>query len=132
MDTTTPNIVGKTLDQAKSAVAAKELKYVVYGSGDKVVQQVPEAGQTIPNGGTVAIFMDQASTSTKKTVPKLTGLTLSAANAAATNAGIQISVTGAALTGGSAISNTQSIPEGTEVAPGTVVTVGFVEFQQIE
>ena len=80
----------------------------------------------------MAIFMDQASTSTKKTVPKLTGLTLSAANAAATNAGIQISVTGAALTGGSAISNTQSIPEGTEVAPGTVVTVGFVEFQQIE
>lgn len=132
LDTTTPNIIGKTLDQAKSAVAAKELKYVVYGSGDKVVQQVPEAGQTIPNGGTVAIFMDQASTSTKKTVPKLTGLTLSAANAAATNAGIQISVTGAALTGGSAISNTQSIPEGTEVAPGTVVTVGFVEFQQIE
>ena len=53
LDTTTPNIVGKTLDQAKSAVAAKELKYVVYGSGDKVVQQVPEAGQTIPNGGDV-------------------------------------------------------------------------------
>ncbi len=43
------------------------------------------------------------------------GSTLSQANTAASNAGLNISISGAALTGTNAVSDTQSIAEGEKV-----------------
>ena len=65
-------------------------------------------------------------------MPDLTGMSLSAANEAAANAGIQIRVTGAALTSSNPVSQTQDIAEGTKVRPGTVITVGFIEVDQVQ
>ena len=64
-------------------------------------------------------------------VPNLLGLSRSAANKTAVDSGVQIRVTGAALTSDNPVSNTQSIAEGTKVRPGTVITVNFVELDQV-
>lgn len=132
LDRQTPDVVGKTVAEAKNTLSQAKLTAKVYGSGEKVLSQVPEPGKAIPQNGTVVLFTDESSTSKTVTVPNLTKLSLTAANKAAANAGINISLTGAALTGTNPISNSQSIPEGTKVAPGTVVTVGFIEPDQVE
>ena len=75
---------------------------------------------------------DAESESRQVTVPNLVGMTLTQANSAAAEAGINITVSGAALTGGKAQSHSQSIAAGTKVSPGTVVNVGFIEFDQVQ
>ncbi len=133
LDVTAPDVVGKTITAAKAELTKMKLTPKVYGSGDKVVSQVPEPSKTIPQNGTVVLFTDDSGSGKTVTVPKLTGLSLSAANKKAADAGINISISGAALTNGTnPISNSQSIAEGTKVAPGTVVTVGFIEPNQVE
>jgi stage V sporulation protein D (sporulation-specific penicillin-binding protein) len=133
MDTEAPNVVGKSVAEAKNALTKSKLLSKVYGSGSKVVSQVPEPGKSIPKNGTVALFTDEASSDKTATVPKLTGMSLSQVNKAAADAGINISITGAALTGSTnPVSNSQSVAEGTKVSKGTVVTVGFIEKDQVQ
>ena len=131
LDMKAPDVVGKTIAEAKTALGKMKLVPKVYGSGAKVISQVPEPGKSIPQNGTVVLFTDDSNVSKTVTVPKLVGLSLSTANKEAANAGINISITGAALTSSSPISNSQSIAEGTKVAPGTVVTVGFIEPNEV-
>lgn len=133
LDVSTPDVVGKAIAAAKADLSKMKLTPKIYGSGDKVVSQVPEPGKTIPQNGTVVLFTDDSSAGKTVTVPNLVGLSLSSANKTAAEAGVNISITGAALTNGTnPVSNSQSIAAGTKVAPGTVVTVGFIEPNQVE
>jgi len=133
LDVKTPDVVGKAVAAAKVDLSKMKLTPKIYGSGDKVASQVPEPGKTIPQNGTVVLFTDDSSAGKTVTVPNLVGLSLSSANKTAAEAGVNISITGAALTNGTnPVSNSQSIAAGTKVAPGTVVTVGFIEPNQVE
>lgn len=131
IDTTAPSAVGQTVEEAKKTVEDAGLNVTVKGSGSKVIDQVPVFGETIPQGGTVVLYTDEESTDQTVEVPNLLGLSLSAANQTAVDSGVQIRVTGAALTSDNPVSNTQSIAEGTKVRPGTVITVNFVELDQV-
>lgn len=131
LDGKTPDVVGKTVAQAKNAVDESKLFAKVYGSGKTIISQVPEPGKSIPKSGTVVLFTDQASAAKTVTVPDLTKMTLADANQKAADAGVNISITGAALTSSSAVSNTQDVAVGTKVAPGTVVTVTFSEKNEV-
>ncbi|WP_411676274.1 penicillin-binding transpeptidase domain-containing protein [Caproicibacter sp.] len=133
LDASTPNVVGQTVAQAKNKVSSDGLTPQIYGDGEKVVSQVPEPGKSIPKGGRVVLFTDQQSKEKTVTVPDLVGLSLSQANERASQSGINISVSGAALTGtANAVSSLQSVAAGTKVAPGTVVTVSFIEPNHVE
>ncbi|QAT50146.1 PASTA domain-containing protein [Caproiciproducens sp. NJN-50] len=133
LDAQAPNVTGLTIAEAKNKVFQAGLTSQFYGSGEKVVSQVPEPGKSIPKGGQVVLFTDQQSGKKTVVVPDLVGLTLAQANERAASAGINISVTGAALSGSTnAISKLQDISEGTKVPPGTVVTVSFIEPSQVE
>ncbi|MBE6821532.1 MAG: PASTA domain-containing protein [Ruminococcaceae bacterium] len=132
LDVSAPNVVGKSVNDAKNTIVNSKLVAKVYGSGQTVVSQVPEPGKTIPQNGTVVLFTDTKSASNTVTVPNLVGMSLANANKAAASAGINISITGAALTGTNPVSNSQSIAAGAKVSPGTVVTVGFIEPDQVE
>ena len=132
IDTTAPNVTGETVDDAKSTLEGKDLNYKVMGDGDTVLEQIPAFGEAIPQGGTVVLYTDTESTSETVEVPDLTGMSLAAANQAAVDSGVQILVTGAALTSDNPVSQTQDIEPGTKVRPGTVITVGFVEKDQVQ
>ena len=132
LDTSAPDVLGKSVQEAQNLIQSAELNVKVYGQGDTVLSQVPEPGKSIPKSGQVVLFTDEESAAQTVTVPKLTGLTLAQANSTAANAGINISISGAALTGKNAVSNLQSIPEGSQVPPGTMVTVDFVELDSVE
>ena len=131
IDTTAPSVTGVSVDEAKKTAEDAGLTVKVKGDGDTVLDQIPAFGETIPQGGTIVLYTDEESQEETVTVPNLTGLSLSAANQAAVDSGIQIRVTGAALTSSNPVSQTQDIAEGTEVRPGTVVTVAFIEVDQV-
>lgn len=132
LDTSTPDVEGKPLDEAKSIINKANLDYTVLGEGETVASQIPEAGKSMPKDGTVILFLDEASTKTTVTVPKLVGLTLAQANREAVNNQINISISGAALTTSNATSVSQSIAAGEEVSPGTVIKVEFVQADAVE
>lgn len=132
IDGTTPNVVGKTVDEATNALNSAGYKVKTYGEGSTVLSQVPEPNNSIPQGGTVVLFTDQASTAKTVTVPDLKGLSLSKANEVAAGAGLNISLSGAALTSNSVVSESQDISPGSQVPPGTVITVSFIEPNEVE
>ena len=121
----TPDVTGLTVAVAQNKISNAGLKTSIVGSGDKVVMQVPEAGQTVPAGGTVLLYTDEAEAELV-TVPVLTGLTVTEVNARAAQLGLNIQLTGLVSgSGEAAISNRQSIQEGERVFKGTVVEVNF-------
>ena len=122
---TTPSVTGQTLSVAQTKIANAGLKVTIIGKGDKVIAQVPEAGQTIPVGGTMLLYTEETDMETV-TVPDLTGLSVTEVNARAARLGLNVQLSG--LVGGSsdaAISSTQNYKAGAEVPKGTVIEVNF-------
>jgi stage V sporulation protein D (sporulation-specific penicillin-binding protein) len=133
LDAQAPNVTGKTVSEAKNVISGAGLTPQIYGDGETVISQVPQAGKSIPKGGRVVLFTDQESQQKTVVVPDFVGLTLAQVNERAAEAGVNISVSGAALTGTTnAVSSLQDIEAGTKVSPGTVVTVSFIEPNQVE
>lgn len=126
LSTAVPAVTDQTVAVAQNKLANSNLKAVVMGSGDKVVRQVPEAGQSIPAGGTVMLYTEQEAV-TMVTVPNFYGRSVTEVNSVAAQLGLNIQMTG--LVGGSsaaATANGQSVAEGQQVPKGTVVKVNFV------
>ncbi len=126
LSTTTPNVVNQSLSVAQAAVANKNLTVRTIGSGSTVLKQIPEAGQSIPQGGVVVLYTDESALSKTVTVPNFSGMSVSAANLTATNAGLNLILSGVGLESGQTTANKQSIPAGTAVPPGTSITVSFL------
>ncbi len=124
MDTTVPNVIGSTVEQAKEKLKERALSYKIVGDGDAITDQTPAGGAIIPGKSTVILYASAAKPTGKCVVPHLLGKTPSEANTAATAAGLLIRFSGTTGSESSAIRVlSQSIDEGTEVDAGTVITV---------
>ena len=120
-----PNVVGKTIQEAKSSLSDLSLKYRVIGSGDKIVKQLPTNTQSIYKNGVVILYTEEESENQKTKVPNLLGLSISQVNAVAVNYGLNVTFKGNTLTNSAVISYSQSIAENTEVDVGSVIEVYF-------
>ena len=124
MDTTVPNVIGSTVEQAKEKLKERALSYKIVGDGDTITDQTPAGGAIIPGKSSVILYASAAKPTDKCVVPHLLGKTPSEANTAATAAGLLIRFSGTTGSESSAIRVlSQSIDEGTEVDAGTVITV---------
>ena len=124
MDTTVPNVIGSTVEQAKEKLKERALSCKIVGDGDTITDQTPAGGAIIPGKSTVILYASAAKPTDKCVVPHLLGKTPSEANTAATAAGLLIRFSGTTGSESSAIRVlSQSIDEGTEVDAGTVITV---------
>ena len=124
MDTTVPNVIGSTVEQAKEKLKERALSYKIVGDGDTITDQTPAGGAIIPGKSTVILYASAAKPTDKCVVPHLLGKTPSEANTAATAAGLLIRFSGTTGSESSAIRVlSQSIDEGAEVDAGTVITV---------
>jgi stage V sporulation protein D (sporulation-specific penicillin-binding protein) len=125
-DTTIPNVVGKTLEDAKTRLDAAGFAYKTVGNGDTVTDQTPTGGAIVPNNATVILYLGTEKPDTLCTVPNLVGKSVSEVNQALTNAGLIMKVSGTTTTSsGSVRAISQDTPAGSEVKAGTVVTVQF-------
>lgn len=125
------------LENLSAADAIKEtdkagLTIRVLGTGDKVIRQMPVAGQRMPKGGKVVVYTDRSSAESTVTVPDFNGKTLSEVNTLAGEYELNLSLIGAALKGGAVVCSGQNIAPGTKVARGTVIKVDFVAPDRVE
>ncbi len=128
----TPRLGGMTPQEATQEADKAGLKIKVLGSGEKVINQIPVAGQKIPKGGKVVVYTDENSAKSTVTVPDFNGKTLSEVNALAAEYELNLSLTGAAKQGGAAVCSAQNIAPETKVSPGTVIKVDFVSPDRVE
>ncbi len=124
MDTTVPNVIGLTVDQAKEKLKDRALSYKIVGDGSTITDQTPAGGAIIPGKSSVILYANEKKPTDKCVVPHLIGKTPSEANTSATAAGLLIRFSGTTGSESSSIRVlSQSIDEGTEVDAGTVITV---------
>ena len=125
-DTTVPNVVGQTREAAEDRLADLGFTFRTVGDGDTVTDQTPAGGAIVPGHASIILYLGQEKPDTPCTVPNVVGKSASEANKAITNAGLIMKVTGTTTaSSGNVYAITQSLPAGTEVAAGTVVTVQF-------
>ena len=120
-----PDVTGEEISVAKTRINNSKLTYKVIGNGGTVVKQLPEAGNSVYNGGMVILYTEESESQTA-TVPNLIGLTASEVNAAAANAGINVKFSGS-ISSNSVLSYAQDIKEGETVPLGQIVVVYFRE-----
>lgn len=126
----TPNVVGKSLDEAKKTLEENNLNFVVVGDDSTVTRQCPSGADTIPNGGTVYLYTDDAEKQTV-IVPDFTGLTVNEAKDLASSSNLNIQIAGNSMSSGTVVAYRQSEEKQAKVEKGTVVTVTFKNTQSV-
>lgn len=128
-DVTVPWVGGYNSIRAEAQLTAAGLKAEYIGStdGTEVTGQVPSAGTVMPSGSTVMLYMGDIPLSDYRmsAVPNVIGMTVEEANKALSEAGLNISITGAA-TGSEAKAVSQSVNSGLVVYRGSVIEVNFL------
>ena len=124
MDTTVPNVIGMSVEEAKAKLKDRALSYKIVGDGETITDQTPAGGAIIPGKSSVILYVGEEKSTDKCVVPHLIGKTPSEANTSATAAGLLIRFSGTTGSESSSVRVlSQSIDEGTEVEAGTVITV---------
>ena len=131
LDKTVPDTIGFTVADARKTVTDAGFSCKVLGEGERIIEQMPRQGDTIPAKGQVVLVTEGNELQTVQ-VPDLTGMTSSEANKALTNAGLNIRVKGTDVAKSGTTVNTQSVSPGTEVAMGTVISVTFLHYDQVQ
>ncbi len=129
LDISTPKILELLPSEAEVLVKKIGLKSRIVGSGSVVISQIPAPGASIPRNGTVVIYTDTSQAASKVTVPNVIGLSAAAANAAITNAGLNIKFQGVDASVAGTKAYMQSMAAGTSVELGTVIVVDFRQEQ---
>ncbi len=119
------NFVGTDIAAARKKATDAGFSVKVAGEGDTVVSQCPAYGQYIPQDGVIILYTEKNSQPVKAKVPDFTGMSISAVMGSATQAGVNIKVSGNALSSSGLIAYRQNIEKNTEVAYGSTVTVYF-------
>lgn len=126
----TPNVVGKSLDEAKKTLEENNLNFVVVGDDSTVTRQCPSGADTIPNGGTVYLYTDDSEKQTV-IVPNFNGLTVNEAKDLTSSSNLNIQIAGNSMSSGTVVAYRQSEETQAKVEKGTVVTVTFKNTQSV-
>ena len=97
------------------------------GTGDRVTAQLPQAGQTVPGGSQVLLYLGDAPKPESVAVPDFTGMNRQQASDAAGKLGLYILVTGNDGISPTITVAAQSLPKDTLVPAGTTVTLTFTD-----
>lgn len=123
-----PWLTDMKLDEAILQAESYDYEIIVKGDGEYVTSQVPRGGATIDRTNKViTLYTGNEPEDLSVTVPDLVGKGAFAANQILANAKLNICIEGTDnyMSGAGAIVINQSIPAGTKVSPGTIVTVTF-------
>lgn len=125
LDVQVPSVIGNDVSEAQSSLENDKFSVRVVGEGNKVISQMPASGQYIPQGGVIVLYTEDQKKKLKTVVPDFLGMTITEANYAAVNAGINIKVSGNSLSEESMTAYRQSAEKGSEIEYGSTVTVYF-------
>ena len=118
---------GLTADDAARKLKEKGLAVLFSGSGETVTAQIPAAGQIIPGGSQVLLYLEEEPGTRMVPVPDFYGMNRQQASDAAGKLGLHILVTGNREITPGATATVQSIPPETQVPVGTTITLEFTD-----
>ena len=122
-----PDLAGLTVKEAEKILKELSLSGEILGEGDTVTAQLPQAGQTVPGGSQVLLFLDGTPKITEVTVPDFTGQTYQQAVETAKKLGLYILPQGNRELSPHVIATAQSETPNTKVPMGTTITLTFTD-----
>ena len=122
-----PDLTDQEPEAAEKLLKAAGLTPVFQGEGAVVTDQLPGAGQLIPGGSQVMVYLGQAAPEEKITMPDFLGMTPAQAAQTADSLGLYIQYSGnPELTEDTKVTLQQ--PEaGTELEPGSIIQLTFTD-----
>ena len=121
------DLTGLTQKEAEKKLKELGLSARFSGTEETVTAQIPAAGQTVPGGSQVLLYLGEEPESESVAVPNFIGMNRQQAADAAANLGLYILVTGNGDLDPKVVATAQSVAAGTEVVPGTTITVEFAD-----
>ena len=121
------DLTGLTAKEAEEKLKASGLSAVFSGTGETVTGQIPAAGQTVPGGSQVLVYLGEEAEGEMAEVPDFTGMQRQQASDAAGALGLYILVTGNSEISPFVTVTAQSVPAGTAVPKGTTITLAFAD-----
>ena len=119
-----PDVIGKTIDEAKAEIEKSGLKYDVKGNGDKILWQSPVGSTALSDNAIVILYTEEIEEDLVE-VPDLYGVIATDANQRLVNSGLNIKVKGSSSITNNVLVGTQSPVAGTKVPRGSIVTVEY-------
>ena len=126
------DLTGLTPKEAQQRLKPQGLTAKITGTGETVIAQLPEPGQTVPGGSQVLLYLDEAPEPEKVTVPDFTGMNRAQANDKALSVGLYILVRGNREISPQVTVTAQSIPAGTAVDRGSTITLEFTDTKAVD
>ncbi len=121
------DMTGMTAQQAEKLLKEQALTARIVGSGETVTGQIPAAGQTVPGGSQILLYMGEDVPRETVSVPDFHGMHRQQASDAAGALGIYILVSGNDEISASVTVTAQSIVPGTQVDVGTTIRLEFAD-----
>lgn len=118
---------GLTAAEAERKLKDTGLTALCIGSGETVTGQIPAAGQTVPGGSQILVYLGETATAEPVTVPSFLGMQRQQANDAAGALGLYVLVTGNGDIAPEVRVTAQDIPAGTQVEAGSTITLEFTD-----
>ncbi|SDM72021.1 stage V sporulation protein D (sporulation-specific penicillin-binding protein) [Acetanaerobacterium elongatum] len=125
MDIAVEGVVGAAPHEASAKLTKQGLQAEIVGNGEKVIKQIPMAGQPVPRGGRVLLYTTAEEATKTSPVPNVVGMSPQQANKALTNAGFNLRIVGGGINQSGIIAISQSMASGSMAEHGTVVEVTF-------
>ena len=121
------DFTGLTAADAVKLLKGQSLTARIIGNGETVTGQIPAAGQLLPGGSEVLLYLGDEAPVRNVKVPDFAGMNRAQAAAAAGEAGLYILVIGSDEISPQVVVTLQDIPAGTEVSVGTTVRLQFTD-----
>ena len=131
LDTTVPNTVGMTVDQAKTSAQAAGLNVRTVGNGTVVTAQVPAFSASVSRGSTMVLYTDSDAPEGTVTMPDLTNMTVAQVKNTMQHYGLYYKSGGTEYGSGNLVVRKQDVAAGTEIGVGTVISVEFTDLNQM-
>ncbi len=120
-------LAGLTGADAQKLLKKAGLTARLIGSGETVTGQIPAAGQTVPGGSQVLLYLGERPPELTVEVPDFSGMNRQQAGDAAGALGLYILVTGNDDVDTNVVVTAQNTAPGTTVSVGTTITLEFTD-----
>ena len=118
---------GMTSGEAAKVLRTQGITAKFVGTGETVTAQIPAAGQTVPGGSQVLLYLGEEAPEILAEVPDFTGMNRQQASDAAGALGLYILVTGNSEISTAVTVTAQSVAAGTTVPTGTTIILTFTD-----
>ena len=121
------DLTGLTGNEAEKLLKEQSLTAQLSGTGETVTGQIPAAGQTVPGGSQVLLYLGEPAPEWEVEIPDFSGMNRAQAEEAAGKLGLYILPLGNQDLTPQVTVTRQSVPEGTKVKNGTTIELIFTD-----